>query len=163
MNISGTLIWYYFVCKREVWLMSRELTPDQDNSFIEIGRIIEENFYKREEKNLDLANIKIDLIKKDGENILIGEIKKSSKFEKPSIMQLAFYLLKLRENGIDANGEVLIPKERKRIPVKLIKELEEELMIAMEEIERIIIMDTPPKKEKSKFCTHCAYREFCWS
>ncbi|MEF3244793.1 MAG: CRISPR-associated protein Cas4 [Caldisericaceae bacterium] len=163
MNISGTLIWYYFVCKREVWFMARELTPDQDNSFIEIGRMIEENFYKRENKGLDLGNIKIDLVKKDGEDILIGEVKKSSKFEKPSIMQLSFYLLKLRENGIDANGEVLVPKERKKIPVKLNKELEEELKVATEEIEKIIMSDTPPKKEKSRFCTNCAYREFCWS
>jgi CRISPR-associated exonuclease Cas4 len=143
--------------------MAREVNPDQDNTFLEIGRIIENNFYKRESKSLDIANMKIDLIKKDGENILIGEVKKSSRFEKPSIMQLSFYLLKLKENGINAKGEILVPKERKKIPVELNKEAEEELKSVMNEIEGIIMKDKSPNKEKIRFCTHCAYREFCWA
>ncbi len=143
--------------------MARELNPDQDNTFLEIGRIIEDNFYKRDSKSLDIANMKIDLIRKNGRNILIGEVKKSSRFEKPSIMQLSFYLLKLKENGVNAKGEILIPKERKRISVELTNELETELKQTINEIEKIIVEDIIPNKEKIRFCTHCAYREFCWA
>ncbi|MBM3239523.1 Dna2/Cas4 domain-containing protein [Candidatus Poribacteria bacterium] len=31
INITGTLIWYYYICKREVWLMSRSLEAEQNN------------------------------------------------------------------------------------------------------------------------------------
>jgi len=161
--VTGTLLWYYYVCKREVWFMARELNPDQDNPFLEIGRIIEESFYKRESKGFDVANMKIDLVKKEGDSVLIGEVKKSSRFEKPAIMQLSFYLLKLKENGIIAKGEILIPKERKKISVELNKEVEGELKSVMGEIENIMMKNEPPEKEKIRFCTNCAYREFCWS
>lgn len=107
--------------------------------------------------------MKIDLIKKEGENILIGEVKKSSRFEKPSIMQLSFYLLKLKENGVNAKGEILIPKERRKISVELTNDLETELKQTISEIEKIIAEVRIPPKEKIRFCTHCAYREFCWS
>jgi len=79
------------------------------------------------------------------------------------LCKLAFYLLRLKEQGIIANGEILIPKERKKIPVSLTEELENELNEAIEDIERIIIQDRPPQMEKIKFCTNCAYREFCFS
>lgn len=143
--------------------MARELNPDQDNSFLEIGRIIEDNFYKRESKSLNIANMRIDLMKKEGESVLIGEVKKSSRYEKPAIMQLSFYLLKLKETGINAKGEILIPKERKKILVELNEEVEEELKSLMDEIEDIMMKNEPQKKEQIRFCTNCAYKEFCWS
>ena len=63
--------------------------------------------------------MKIDLIKwRDGE-LVVGELKKSSKFEMPAKMQLAYYLYRLREQGINLEGELLIPKERKRKRIKL--------------------------------------------
>lgn len=143
--------------------MAHELTPDQDNAFLEIGRIIEESFYKRESKGFDVRNMKIDLVRKEGETTLIGEVKKSSSYEKPAIMQLSFYLMKLKESGVNAKGEILIPKERKKIPVQLTNEIDDELKGAFEEIENIIALEKPPDKERIKFCTHCAFREFCWS
>lgn len=143
--------------------MAHELVPDQDNAFLEVGRAIEENFYNRESKGFDVGNLKIDLVREYDETTLIGEIKKSSRYERSEIMQLAFYLLRLKEQGIIANGEILIPKERKKIPVSLTEELENELNEAIEDIERIIIQDRPPQMEKIKFCTNCAYREFCFS
>jgi len=38
-NVTGTLIWYYYICHREVWLMARRIEPSQENPFIEIGRL----------------------------------------------------------------------------------------------------------------------------
>jgi CRISPR-associated exonuclease Cas4 len=75
--------------------MSRNLNPDQQNPFIEIGRLISQESYKRERKEIRLENIVIDILRKEGEEIVIGEVKKSSKFEKSARMQLAYYLWKL--------------------------------------------------------------------
>ena len=161
--ITGILIKYFYICKRQVWFISRELNPDEDHPYLEIGRLVEETFYKRESKGFNVGNMKIDIVRKGSESILIGEVKKSSRYEKPAIMQLAFYLLKLKESGIKSEGEILIPKERKKIKVILTEEIETELKNTIREIEKIIQQDKPPPKERIKFCTNCAYREFCWS
>lgn len=59
--------------------MSRQIVPDQDHPFIEIGRLIDTESYDRDRKKIELEDIIIDLIKSEKGNILVGEIKKSSK------------------------------------------------------------------------------------
>jgi len=163
MLISGTLVWYYYICPRQVWLMSRELTPDQEDPFLEIGRLISETAYKDERKEVRIENIVIDLLRRDGEDVVIGEVKKSSRYELSAKMQLAYYLLRLKRLGVIAKGELLFPKERKRIKLELTPELEEELEKALNEIEEIIKLEKPPEAKRNRFCSKCAYREFCWA
>ncbi len=161
--LTGTLIWYYYICQREVWLMSRNLEPWQENPFIEIGRLISEEAYDRERKEIRLENIVIDLLKTNEGDIVIGEVKKSSRFERSAKMQLAYYLLRLKEFGISASGQLLFPKEKKKIIITLTPELENELFQAIQQIKSIIQMELPPPPEKIKFCPKCGYQEFCWS
>jgi len=160
---TGTLIWYYYICHREVWLMARQITPWQENPFIEIGRLISEESYQRERKEIHLENIVIDLLKTEGENVVIGEVKKSSRFEKSARMQLAYYLWRLKQLGIYATGQLLFPKEKKKVTVTLTEEIENELSNAQKQIKSIIQMETPPSLKKIKFCSKCGYKEFCWS
>lgn len=162
-KITGTLIWYFHICKREVWLMARELNPDEDNPFLELGRFFSEESYQREKKEIEIGNMKIDLLKKGSSKVVIGEVKKSSRFEESAKMQLIFYLHRLKQAGVEAEGELLIPKERKRIPVTLDDNAEEELKQAESEILKIISSDTLPEATKIKYCRNCAYREFCWA
>lgn len=143
--------------------MSRHLEPSQSNPYIEIGRLISEGSYRREKKEIHLENMIIDILKKDGQELVIGEIKKSSRFEKAATMQLAYYLLKLKSLGIEARGELLFPKEKKKLEVVLTTELEEELYKAEREIKKIILMPHPPKIPEIKFCKNCGYREFCYA
>ena len=49
-RITGTYVWYYCICKREVWLLSRGITPDQSDENMEIGRFLHEKAYAREKK-----------------------------------------------------------------------------------------------------------------
>jgi CRISPR-associated exonuclease Cas4 len=143
--------------------MAREIHPDQEDPFIEIGRILSEESYKREKKNIYLEGMIIDVMKvKDGE-VIIGEVKKSSRFEKAAKMQLSFYLLKLKKIGIEAKGELLFPREKKKVEVILTDEIENELKIAEGKIKSIINLDKPPEAKKIKFCKNCAYEEFCFS
>ncbi len=162
-KITGTLIWYYYICQREVWLMAHEINPEQDNSFLELGRLLHEESYPREKKGLETSGMKIDLIKKGKEGLIVGEIKKSSRFLQSAKMQLAFYLFKMKEAGIKASGELLIPKEKKRIKVELNEEVEKELQRSINNILNIITLNKPPPPQKINYCRNCAYREFCWS
>lgn len=163
ISVNGTLIWYYYICKREVWLMSRSIVADQDNKHMDIGRFIHENSYSRDKKEVSIGNIKVDIIKKNNGNVLIGEMKKSSKFKESARMQLAYYLYKLKEYGIDGQGVLMFPKEKKRIEIELDDELIDEIKTVEKEILKIIYNEYPMEPKKINFCRNCAYNEFCWS
>jgi len=163
VRITGTLIQCYCICPRQLWLMSRQLVPDQDNPYIEIGRLIDHESYSRERKKLHFDNVVIDLVKRSDGELVVGEIKKSSKAWQSARMQLAFYLYKLKENGIDARGELFFPEERKRVAVDLTPELEEELEGIFRSIQSIVGQTKAPPAKKIGYCKNCAYREFCWS
>lgn len=163
IRVNGTLVWYYFICKREVWLMSHSLQPDQEEQNIEIGRFIHENSYSRNKKEISIGNIKVDILSKKDGYVLLGEMKKSSKHKKSAKMQLAYYLLELKRKGIEGQGSLMFPKEKKRIEVILNNELEEEIKGVEEDIRKIILEEKPPKQIKISLCKTCAYSEFCWA
>jgi CRISPR-associated exonuclease Cas4 len=163
LHVTGTLIWYYYICHREVWLMARNMVPDQDNPNVDLGRFIHEQSYPREKKEISFGNIKLDIIKKGKEGLVVGEVKKSSKFESSARMQLAFYLTELEKAGLTAKGELCFPKEKKRETIELTDGLRAELDSAVRDILRIVYLDHAPEPQKCKWCKNCAYAEFCWS
>lgn len=162
-HVTGTLIWYYYICKREVWLMAHQLVADQDNENMRIGKIIGENSYKRDKKELDLGNAKLDLIRTENGELVVGEVKKSSRFTDSATKQLLFYLLQLREMGIKARGELMIPEEKQKIEVYLDEKNEIEIKSAVKDIELIVSKELPPEPVKNKYCRNCAFSEFCWA
>lgn len=163
-NITGTLIWYYYCCPREVWLMAHQLNPDEDDPNMDVGRFIHENTYARDkQKEISLGNIKLDIVRQDKDGLVVGEVKKSSRYVKSARMQLAFYLWELKQRGIVAKGELLFPKEKKKEEVILEDVLERELLSSVEEIRTIISWDKPPQAKKIGLCKNCAYKEFCWA
>ena len=163
IGVTGTLVWYYCVCKREVWLLAHGIEADQEHELIELGRIISESSYKRDKKEIEVDNVKADLMRKVDGQIIIGEVKKSSKYKEAATMQLLYYLKILRQRGIEAKGKLFFPEERKTIDV----ELNEKSIKKLEEIEaeilKIIYKEQPPKAEKNRFCNTCAYSEFCFA
>ncbi len=163
IRINATLIDCYYICKRELWLMSRNIVADQDNPFIELGRFINESTYQRDRKQIHLENVVIDLTRLDGEKIIVGEVKKSSRAIEAARMQLYYYLYVLRDYGIEAEGELLFPKEKRKEKVALTDEVVKELEEAIQDIKRIATEELPPKAVKIPYCTNCGYREFCWS
>lgn len=163
-NLTGTLIWYYYCCPREVWLMVHQINPDEDDANMDLGRFIHENTYDRDkQKEISIGHIKLDIVRQDKDGLVIGEVKKSSKYLQSARMQLAFYLRELKSRGIEAKGELLFPKEKRKEEVELTSELEHELDVAAREIESIAQQDTPPLLRKISLCRNCAYKEFCWA
>jgi len=162
LNIGGTLIWYYYICKREVWLIGHGIEPEQENDYIALGRHIHEIFYQRRKKELTIDNtIKIDIL--PGRRV-IGEIKKSTRYLESAKMQLAFYLYYMKkEKGVKMDGLLLVPEERRRLKVSLTSEVEKELEKAIKDIEVIISMERPPSAVKIPYCKKCAYRNMCWA
>ena len=163
IKVTGTLVWYYCICKREVWLMARNISPDEDNELLDIGRFIHEHSYSRKEKELKLENLKLDIIENINGTVIVEEIKKSSKFIESSKMQLLFYLYQLHKKGIEAEGLLLFPEEKKRERVMLDEEKKAEMEAVIRDILNITSMEKPPEPVKSHYCKTCAYAEFCWA
>ena len=159
--ITGTLVWYYHVCEREVWLMGREITPDEDYEALDMGRAVHEIHYQRMKREVALNGIKIDIIKAQSKTIC--EVKTSSKYLDAAKMQLAYYLYRLKEAGIDTTGEILIPKEKKKIEITLTPELNETLLKTLRRIRDIVEQELPPPSRRIRFCRNCAYKDMCWT
>ncbi len=155
----------YHVCKRQAWLMSHSIIGDQDNTFIQIGKLIDETSYKREKKRIYIPDIsaQIDMIvKKDGKYCIV-EIKKSSKKIDSAIMQLKYYLFLLSEKSINVKGILKIPSEKRNIDISLSEEDNLYIKECIVEIRKTIELEFPPEPKKIKVCPKCNHFEFCWS
>ena len=163
MNITGSLIEAYIFCPRQAWLMARQITGDQSNEFIEIGRFISEQTYRREKKEISFKGGKIDFIKNNNEDFVIVEVKKSEKFLKAAKMQVLFYLMKLKEKGYNVKGEIRIPKSKKVVNIALDEKEEKNLKNLLKSIEQLLLSENMPEEPLKTKCKNCSYFEFCWS
>ncbi|MFN4190993.1 MAG: Dna2/Cas4 domain-containing protein [Pseudothermotoga sp.] len=97
--VSGSVLLSYTVCDREAWLIAHNIEPDQNNPFIEIGRLIHTESYKNHQiREISLPGMKIDMIYEQGQVVIVGEIKKSSKFLRGARLQLLYYLSEIKKD-----------------------------------------------------------------
>ena len=162
-EITGTLVWYYAICPREAWLMAHQMEPEREFDLLAEGRLNQEAHYERATKELSLPGMRLDQVRREGNRLIVSEVKKSSRFLPATRLQLGYYLWRLNEEGTQASGEILVPKERKREIVELTPELEAEVEKVVARIEGLIQEPAPPPAKKIPFCKKCAYAEFCWS
>lgn len=162
-NITGTLVWYYAICKRECWLMAHQLEPERENDLLAQGRLNTEAHYDRRDKEITLpGGVRVDQVRREDGKLIVAEVKKSSKFLPAAKLQLAYYLWVLEREGVKAVGEVLVPEERKREAVGL-EDMRGELENAMSTIQTLVNEPRPPEAQWIRYCKTCAYSEFCWS
>ena len=63
MQITGIMIYYYFVCKRKLWYFLNQINMEQNSELVSIGKILDETTYKKEKKGILIDNtINIDFI-----------------------------------------------------------------------------------------------------
>lgn len=161
-RLSGTTIQYYYVCHRELWFHLHYFEPDQENDYLSIGRLINETSFKnRGKKQVKIGNAVLDIIQKEDQQILVTEVKKSSKMLEPTIKQLQYYLYLLKHQGIQAFGIIRVPRERKTLKVRLTAQVEQAIKEAEQGIMRIATQSTPPPYERKPYCKTCAHRELC--
>ena len=162
-KITGSLIQAYIYCPRKAWLMSRQIVGNQYNEFLAIGRLISGETYKREKKEIIISGGKIDVVRNDKGELLLIEVKKSSKFLETAKQQLLFYLFQLDKKGVKTKGEIRVPREKKIITVELDKSAKQKIEKLISNLEEILSLKKPPKEKWSRKCKNCSYLEFCWS
>lgn len=99
MQIAPSIYSAYNVCHRQAWLLSRQITADQDNEYLDIGRLISEESYAREKREIYIPdlNAKIDMVSKKNGHYFIAEVKKSSATFSFGIEQLKYYMYLMRK------------------------------------------------------------------
>lgn len=163
IKVNGTLINYYFHCKRQCYLHGNRLNLEDNSENVKIGKAIHEE--KSSESNnteISIENIKLDKLTKE----YLTEIKKSDADIEAGKWQILFYLKVLKDKGIERKGKLeCIEKNkslRKTMIIELNGELEKELNIIVEEIEKLVLSDEVPKAHMSSKCKKCAYYEYCY-
>lgn len=159
-RVTGVMMQYYHVCKRELWFASRNLEIDRENPNVVRGTRVDETAYAdRGRQNLRLGMVSLDLLE-DGR---VVEVKPSSSLTEPARMQLAYYLWYLdRVAGVEREGVLAHPTERRRESVELTPELAAEVEDAIRGIHSIVTRESPPPAEEKPFCDSCAYHDICW-
>ena len=158
--MNGTLINYYYVCKRKCWLFFHKINLEDNSEDVRIGKVLHE---LKETKNseIQIEDIKID---KPTKNYVI-EFKKSSSSIDSDIMQVLNYLDVLDKKGIKRKGKISFFETNAIEPKTIIIELDDNnksLLNAKKlEIEEFLNTSVPPTFEKCKYCTKCAYYEYC--
>lgn len=163
LNVNGTLMNYYFHCKRQCYLHGNRINLENNSENVKIGKALHESKLS-DSKNteLEIDNIKIDKLSKE----YLTEIKKSDADENASKWQLYFYLYVLKSKGILRKGKLeFIEKnktEKKMLILELTPEIEAELIKYIEEIKILVESDNVPPVLHKKQCTKCAYYEYCY-
>lgn len=159
MKISGTLINYFFHCKRQCYLFAKRVNLEDNSEDVRVGKVLHEIKEKKTKGEVSLENIKMDNINKD----YVIEYKKSDSDVKAAKMQLMLYLYKLKQKGINKKGKLEFFEKNK--PQSYATEVildENKLLKTLSEIENLLESVSLPKAEFDKKCKKCAYFEYCF-
>lgn len=162
MKVNGTLMNYYIHCPRQCYLHAHRLNLENNSEDVKVGKALHESKYLND-ANAEIAieNIRLDKLTKE----YLTEIKKSDADVEASRWQLIFYLYKLKEKGIERKGKLEFiqkNKEKKTIIIELDAQLENELLMRMNEIEKLLSSEKVPDVVEKKHCKKCAYYEYCY-
>jgi CRISPR-associated exonuclease Cas4 len=126
-----------------------------------LGKLLDENSYKRNDKHINIDNvINIDFIKERRE---LHEVKKSKAIEEASIWQVKYYLYYLKQRGVDGlKAKIDYPLLKKNVVVELAEEDITRFKEILGEIQEIKKSDIPLTVEKNKICKKCAYYDLCF-
>lgn len=161
--ITATLVNYYLLCHRKLWLHAHEVRMEHTSDRVYSGKLLHETAYPRRSgrfREVVLPGGKIDFY--DPVDRVAHEIKHSPKMEAAHIAQVKFYLWLLEEQGIQgAHGLLEYPQQRKTQEVWLSEADRKEIPTWIAAIEKLLREPCPEKLPKPK-CRGCSYFEFCW-
>ena len=161
MNITGIMIYYYFICHRKLWYFLNEINMEQNSELVSIGKILDDTTYSREKKGILIDNtINIDFIKNGA---VLHEVKKTKSIEEARIWQIKYYMYYLEKRGvqnIEAQIDYPLIRETKLIFLEdKDRNVLNNIEISIKEIKKLI---KPPKAINEKICKKCAYYDLCY-
>lgn len=163
MKVNGTLINYYFHCKRQCYLHGNRLNLEDNSEIVKIGKAIHEE-RQEQSKNTEITidNIVIDKLTSE----YLVEVKKSDADVEASKWQLLYYLKVLKKKGIDRKGKLEFVEKNKTknkiLYFELTEEALKELDYYVQNIEELLLKEDIPEVLNEPKCKKCAYYEYCY-
>lgn len=159
-QITGVMMYYYYVCKRKLWYFYNNIQMEQGNENVAIGKLLDENSYKREEKHINIDDvINIDFLRSQG---ILHEVKKSNKVEEASVWQVKYYLFYLKKHGVEIKAKIDYPLLKQTLEVGLVPEEISVIEDNLNKIMEIVQNPLPPLLKKCSICKKCAYYDLCF-
>ncbi|MDW8166913.1 MAG: CRISPR-associated protein Cas4 [Acidobacteriota bacterium] len=162
LKTNGIKVNYCIVCPRKLWLYSHDIRMEQSSERVALGKLLHERAYREQPRRELLIDnlIKVDLLESEGK---VLEVKYSRRMKEAARLQVLYYLYYLKRLGVTGlTGELRFPKERRREPVHLTDEAEQEIEAVLREVRRIEQLPAPPAVAFMPICRSCAYIELCW-
>ena len=162
MRVNGTLMNYYFHCKRQCYLHGNRINMEDNSEEVKIGKAIHEEKADKPGTEIALENIRLDKLTSE----YLTEVKKSDADPEAAKWQLLFYLYVLKEKGIVRKGKLEFV-EKNKVPKKtmifeLDEESEKELLLYIKKIEELLGQEEIPPINEKPSCRNCAYYEYCY-
>jgi len=134
---------------------------EQNSELVEIGKILDEETYKRENKSVLIDDtINIDFVKNGA---VLHEVKKTKSIEEAGIWQLKYYMYYLDKKGIkNITAKIDFPLLRETKEILLEEKDINVLDNVINDIQNIMTLDKPPKAIDSKICNNCSYFDLCY-
>lgn len=162
MKVNGTLMNYYFHCKRQCYLFGNRMNMEDNSEEVKIGKAIHEERAEQANTEIAIENIRLDKLTAE----YLTEVKKSDADVEASKWQLIFYLKVLKEKGIERKGKLEFAeknkKDKKTIVVELTDDEEKKLQQYIREIEELLMREKIPPVLNKPQCKKCAYYEYCY-
>lgn len=163
MKVNGTLVNYYFHCRRQCYLHGNRMNLEDNSELVQIGRAIhEEKAAGSSNSEVAIDNIRLDKLTSE----YLTEIKKSDADEEAAKWQLYYYLYVLKSKGIERKGRLQFVEKNKSQTKTLILELtpdiEEKLRGYISDIESLIEQEVIPQPSDKAQCKKCSYYEYCY-
>lgn len=160
--MNGSLMYYYYVCKRHLWLSYNRINLEENSEDVKIGKELHQELNTAKNTELEIDDIKIDKLTND----YVIEVKKSDSNIEAAIFQLKYYLYVLDSYGVYRNGKLkIIEKDKSTRDIKIIynNTVKKEVENTIQKIEQIIHNSNIPSINKDiKKCKKCAYYEYCY-
>ena len=144
-HITGTTINYLYVCPRKLWFFQNHIEMEHTSDLVSMGQLLHEESYSREKRKERLIDdlIRIDFVDKDG---ILHDVKSGKAMEKAHEMQILYYLYLLKQKGApNRKGVINYPRQRRTVEVELTPEKEREVEEAIQGVEQISNLPTPPE------------------
>lgn len=166
MHITGTMVAYYYICHRKLWLFAKGMNFENvsGNADVIKGKVLHEQRFQRESsKEIGFDSVKIDFLR-FGDEVYVHEIKKSNKFEEAHKWQVKYYIYTLQQQGINCNsGMIHYPSSMRKVDVDMDEADRVLIAAALKDLNEVLAKPNPPNKLTKKMCSRCAYFDFCFA
>lgn len=162
MEITGTALNYLVVCPRKMWFFANGISMERGNEYVEMGKLADKTSFSYNRRQISLGPIVIDVVKQERGEVILFEIKRTSRLGESGKLQLLYYLWYLKHNYDQTfRGVLSYPKERKREVLKLGPKETALVENAIERAKEITSSPNPPPVSPKNYCKKCAYYDFC--